>query len=135
MSAHRSRSVAGFTLIESLIAMILISAILALLAPSLFHVANERVSVDAALLRQSVLRGEFNRLASLTFADLDGEAGCTTVSDTDLPHTRCITVTTLSERERSLKVQVTPSSSFIPSDSVVMMRTDREANPFNTAEP
>jgi prepilin-type N-terminal cleavage/methylation domain-containing protein len=126
---------AGFTLIESILAMILISAILSLLAPSLFHVANERVTVDAAILREATLRGEFNRLASFPFDDLAGEAGCTTVTGTELPHTLCVSVADLSVTEREITIEITPSSSWIPGDTVMLTRTDRDDNPFNTAEP
>lgn len=126
---------AGFTLIESLVAMVLVSAILLLLAPSLFHVANERVTVDAAVLREAALRGEFNRLASFSFDDLLGQAGCTTVSDSDLPHTRCVSVTELSDQEREITIAITPSSSWIPADTLVMTRTDLETNPFHTTQP
>jgi prepilin-type N-terminal cleavage/methylation domain-containing protein len=135
MSIRRAGDKGGFTLIESLVAMVLISAVLMLLAPSLFHFANERVTVDGAVLREAALRGEFNRLASFPFDDLLDEVGCTTISDSELPHTRCVSVTELSEQEREITIDITPSSSWIPADTLVMTRTDLETNPFNTAQP
>lgn len=135
MSARVPTSRGGFSIVECLVAMMLISAILLLLAPSLFHFANERVSVDAAQLRESFLRGQFNRLASLSFENLDAESGCTTVSDPELPHTRCVTVAVVSDQERLVTINITPTYSFIPPDTLVMTRTDLETNPFNTAQP
>jgi hypothetical protein len=125
----------GFTVVESLMALIMVSAVLMLMAPALFHVANERVTVDAATRREALLRGESNRIASLPFANLDAQAGCASVSTPHLPHQRCITVTTLSVQERTLVVKITPTNTLVPRDSVVITRTDRKANPFNTNQP
>jgi prepilin-type N-terminal cleavage/methylation domain-containing protein len=135
MSARVETPRAGFSIVECLIAMMLISAILLMLAPSLFHFANERVSVDAALLRDSFLRGQFNRLASLSFDNLDAQAGCITVSDAELPHTRCVSVAVVSDQERVVTINITPTHAFIPPDTLVMTRTELETNPFDTGQP
>lgn len=125
----------GFTLVESLLALIMVSVVLMLMAPAIFHVANERVTVDAAGRREALLRGQFNRMASLPFANLDAQAGCTNVATPLLPHQRCITVTSLSTVERRIQIKITPTSTLVPKDSVQLTRTDRRANPFNTLEP
>jgi prepilin-type N-terminal cleavage/methylation domain-containing protein len=131
----RGGSGGGFTLIESLVALVLVSAVLMLLAPPLFHVANERIRIEGESRREAVLRGESNRLASLPFEELDDQAGCTTVTGSQFSHERCITVSQLSPREREIKIKVMPSNSLVVVDSVVMTRTDRAPNPVNTGQP
>lgn len=125
----------GFTVVESLMAVMLVGAVLALMAPALFHAANERVTIDAATRREALLRGQVNRISSLPFANLDALAGCATVATPLLPHQRCITVTAISTQERQLVVKITPTNTLVPRDSVVITRTDRKANPFNLNQP
>jgi type II secretory pathway pseudopilin PulG len=129
-----SRNSAGFSLVESLVALMLVSTVMLLLAPAIFHVANERVTVEAAAEREAALEGESDRLSSLPFTDLDGQAGCTELSD-PFPHTRCIVITEVNNQKRDVKVRIVPTNSAVARDSVMMTRTDRKSNPFNTAQP
>jgi prepilin-type N-terminal cleavage/methylation domain-containing protein len=129
----------GFTLIESIVALVVVSAVLLILAPVLFHVANQRVEDEGVIEREALLRGEASRLSILPFANLDAEAGCTTVSVVnaarDLAHTRCIGVTAVSSGERTVTVKITPANTRVAKDSVVFTRTKAKSNPFNTASP
>jgi prepilin-type N-terminal cleavage/methylation domain-containing protein len=122
----------GFSLIESVVALIVVGATLVVLAPVLFHVANQRVEDEGVTEREAALRSEANRLSLLTFTSLDAQAGCTNVSG-DLPHSRCVTITTVSAYERTVKVKITPTNTLVPKDSVVFTRTNVRSNPFNTA--
>jgi hypothetical protein len=124
----------GFTLVETLVAMILVSTVMFLLAPALFHVANERVTVEAATHREAALEGESNRLSSLPFAELDAQSGCTLWSD-PFPHERCVVVNEVSKQEKQLLVTIVPLDAAVARDSLLMTRTDRRANPFNTGQP
>jgi hypothetical protein len=124
----------GFSLVESLVALVLVSTVMLLLAPALFHVANERVSVEAATDREAALEGEADRLSSFPFTELDSEAGCALLTD-PFPHTRCIVITEVSSQERQVIIRIVPLNSAVARDSVVMTRTNRRANPLNTAQP
>ena len=125
----------GFTLVESVVALMVVSATLLVLGPVLFHVANQRTKDEGVIERDALLRSEANRLSSLAFKSLDAQIGCTTDSDADLPHTRCVGVTSVSFSERTVKIIVAPTSARVPRDSVVLTRTSARGNPFNTALP
>ena len=125
----------GFTLIESLMAMVLVAVTLLILGPVLFNAASQRVRDEGIVEREAVLRSEVNRLATLRFSSLDEQAGCSTVPGPDFPHTRCVTVAAVSSRERTITVRVTPVSPLIPIDSLTIARTSSRGNPFNTAQP
>jgi type II secretory pathway pseudopilin PulG len=124
----------GFSLVESLVALVLVGTVMLLLAPALFHVANERVTVEAATEREAALEGESDRLSSFPFAELDSEAGCALLTD-PFPHTKCIVITPVNNQERQVKIRIVPLNSAVARDSVVMTRTNRRGNPFNTKQP
>jgi type II secretory pathway pseudopilin PulG len=133
-STSRSKRSAGFSLIEGLVGLVMVGVVVLLLAPALLQVANDRVLVEAATDRETVLQGEADRLSSLPFVDLDAEAGCALFSD-PFAHTKCIVITQVSIQERELKVRVVPANTAVARDSIVLTRTNRRANPFNTAQP
>jgi prepilin-type N-terminal cleavage/methylation domain-containing protein len=140
--SDRSPSLArsmGFTLIECIVALVVVSSVLLLLAPVLFHVANQRVEDAGVIEREALLRSEASRLSILPFRMLDAQAGCTTVSVVnvarDFGHTRCVSVTAVSSKERSITVKITPTNTVVAKDSVVFSRTKAGSNPFNTSQP
>ena len=134
-AAMRDKS-GGFTLLESLVAMGLIAAVLSVLAPVLFQVAKLKARDVGTIERDAVLRGESNRLAMLTFAALDAQAGCTEVTDRARFHySRCVTVTAVSAKERSILIAVHPANAEVPADSVTLTRTRTSlgsSNPFGS---
>jgi prepilin-type N-terminal cleavage/methylation domain-containing protein len=136
-STEIERRSGGFTLIESLVAIMVISAVLAVLGPVLFHVANQRARDEGTIERDAILRSESNRLSTLAFSALDAEAGCASVTSREkFPYSRCITVTAVSSRERTVRVAVDPANPMVPADSVVFTRVRMSSgNPFNTTSP
>jgi type II secretory pathway pseudopilin PulG len=131
----QSRS-GGFTLIEGLVAIMVIAAVLTVLGPVMFHVANQRVRDAGTVERDAILRSESNRMSSLAFTDLDAEAGCASITArARFPYSRCITVTAVSSRERTVSIAVDPVNDLVPADSVVITRTRTSSNPFNTSQP
>ena len=136
-STDIERRSGGFTLIESLVAIMVVSAVLSVLGPVLFHVANQRARDEGTIERDAILRSESNRLSTLAFSALDAEAGCASVTNREkFPYSRCISVTAVSSSERTVSVAVDPVNPLVPADSVVITRVRMSSsNPFNTSAP
>jgi prepilin-type N-terminal cleavage/methylation domain-containing protein len=130
--APRNR-LGGFSLIECVVALILVGALLALLGPLLLFSASERATAEGAMVRDALLRGEASRLASLPFAQLDAEVGCQTrATPVRLPHTKCVAVAAISSFERRVVVRLTPTAGLVRADSVSFSRAIVTRNPFDT---
>ena len=136
-STDIQRESGGFTLIESLVAIMVIGAVLSVLGPILFHVANQRTRDEGTIERDAILRSESSRLTTLAFSALDAEAGCASLTAREtFSYSRCITVTAVSSRERTVRVSIDPVNPMVPADSVVITRVRMSSgNPFNTTSP
>lgn len=125
----------GFSLVEALFALMLLSVVLMSLAPVLFQTVN-RQQVDALRLeRTGVMVGETNRLLALPFPALDAESKCEDFpGPTPFAHERCVLVTGAG-RAREITVVVTPTHAGVGADTMVFTRTRTSGhiNPFNTA--
>ncbi len=124
----------GFTLIEIMIAMTLLSITLVSLAAWTYHVARRSVNSAAVAYRTAALTQQVGWLTVLPFADLDEQdtgADCPKIMDPPFPHERCITVTEVSDGVRELLVVITPNNTQFRPEYLLFERT-RAVNPFNT---
>lgn len=124
---------AGVSLIEVLVAMVLMSAILIPVAGMTALGANVSTRGAGGSYRQGVLNQQANRLATLPFANLPAAAGCTTVSTGTFPHVRCVTVTDVSSTLRRIQIVVTPTQPGVRPDTARFDRANPPTgNPLNT---
>jgi hypothetical protein len=71
------------------------------------------------------------RFDAIPFDQLAVGTTCTAVTTLPLPHTLCVTVTTVTPKRRRVSIVVTPTGS--PVDSVVFERSiSGNGNPLNT---
>ncbi len=132
--ARASNRELGFTLIEIMIAMTLLSITLVSLAAWTYHVARRSVNSAAVAYRTAALTEQVGRLTVLPFANLDDEdtgVDCPEITEPPFPHTRCITVTKVSDGERKVLVKIIPYNAQFRPESLLFERT-RPVNPFNT---
>jgi prepilin-type N-terminal cleavage/methylation domain-containing protein len=123
----------GVSLVEVLVAIVLMGTVLTSLAGLTFTAARQSVRVAGSTYRQAVIQQEANRVAALPFASLTGLSGCRTVSSGTFPHTVCITVTTVSAVRRQVQVVVTPSQPGVRPDTLRFERTNPPtSNPLST---
>ncbi len=125
----------GFTLIEIMVAMTLLSITLVSLAAWTYHVARRSVNSAAVAYRTAALTEQVGRLTVLPFANLDAEdtgVDCPQITDPPFPHTRCITVTMVSATVRDVLVVITPDNTQFRPESLLFERTRPAVNPFNT---
>jgi len=123
----------GFSLVECLIAMVLVSVLLMALAPVMFTAASRQVVETGTVERDAILLGEANRLSSLPVNALAAQAGCKTLPpQARYSHGLCIGVQPMGGGQTRIAVVVTPGTPLVAADSVVLVRTGSKGNPFNT---
>ncbi len=124
----------GFTLIEIMVAMTLLSITLVSLAAWTYHVARRSVNSAAVAYRTAALTEQVGRLTVLPFDNLDAEhnwVSCQQITAPPFPHTRCIKVTGTGN-VRDVLVKIIPDNTQFRPDSLLLQRTRAGFNPFNT---
>ena len=120
----------GFSLIEVLVAIALFGVSMSALAALSFAVTRRSTETAATVERTVVLEARVNDLFSIPWTEIDGRAGCTTISTPPFPRQECITVTTASGR-KTVTLTVTPADASVAPTSVSVERTQPPAtNPF-----
>lgn len=122
-NAGRARD--GFTLIEVVVAMVLLSTVLVMLAGMTFHTAQQSVELHSTGARQALMLQEVNRMSSIPYDDVAGEVGCRTLGSGDgLEYTGCVTSTVSGNNAVQVQIVMTPvRSSMIRPDTVRFIRS------------
>jgi prepilin-type N-terminal cleavage/methylation domain-containing protein len=129
---RRSTS-AGFSLVETMVAMVILSLTALALAPLMLRATRTAVTAEAAMYQQAVMAAEGSRLNALPYDALSPGTTCTSSSTAPLAYTRCTTVTTVSSGLYRVSVVVTPSTAQIRPDTLTFDRTQANTwNPLNT---
>jgi prepilin-type N-terminal cleavage/methylation domain-containing protein len=121
----------GFSLVEVVVAMVLLAIVLSMLAAFSLGTAAQLVDLSRSDIRQALTQREVGRLAALPYDSLPAAAGCRTVTVANLGHVSCVTVTT-GAHDRTVQLTVTPQWTGIYADTVIIQRSAPAYNPFNT---
>ena len=123
----------GFSLVEIVVTMVILSVILMSLATLTGYTAQQSLRAANATGRQAVALQEANRIAALPYTALPGTAaGCSNVTIGQLGYQRCYTVTT-GARFRDVMVVITPQRAGAFADTVRLRRViNATPNPLNT---
>ena len=106
--SRRSRKTGGFTLVEVMVSMTLLSVASLALGSMLFRAARQAGAASAGQYQTASLGGEVSRLQALPFDQL--APGTTCVTETHpVPATRCTTINVVSAKVKQVTVVVTPS--------------------------
>ena len=128
---RRAAGRAGFSLVEIVVAMLLLSVTLLALAALMTQVAQQGRATEATAQRNAALVRQVNYFTALSFDALDPAlAGCTVVDDAPLPYERCVEISA-GASTRTVKIKVTPTNSAYRPDSAIFERTASPVNPFN----
>jgi len=126
------RSTAGFTLIEILISVVMLSILAAGLAGGML--SSSRLSRNSKLsaTRTAVMTSEVSRLAAVPIGDLTAGTTTTAVTRDGVTFTRVTTVTVWTDSIRARVVVSAPAGRGVTPDTVSFVRTRRaaNANPF-----
>ncbi len=116
------RAARGFSLIEIIVALTILSITLAGFAGLTFQYLRRVRTLDARVMQFALMGEQAQRLTVLPFDSLDSRAGCTTFTGGTLPRTRCITVTTINSGRKQVQVVITPTDAALKPDTIVFHR-------------
>lgn len=126
-----TRTREGFSLIEVMVAMTMLSIVLLSLAKLTTIVTTRATSVDVRAKRNAALQLEANKLGA---AKLTNIAAWSTANATftlgDFTYTRALTITKQSSTRYTIKIVITPSTATSLKDSITF---DRTSPPSTTA--
>ena len=115
----------GFTLIEVLVSVTVLSLGMVLLGPLLVRSARQAQAASSAVYQTAALSEEVGRLGAMPFALLVAGTTCVTVTTNPYPHTLCSTITDVTAKRKTVKVKVTPTGGnpLLKADSTMFERT------------
>jgi prepilin-type N-terminal cleavage/methylation domain-containing protein len=113
----------GFTLIEVMVAMVLLAVALLGLAPLTLQVGHLSNAATVSAQLAGALSGEASRLEATDFDDLTAGTTCTDYSAADFPRTHCVIVSDVDEMTKRVAVIVTALNGG-PADTTVIQRSN-----------
>jgi prepilin-type N-terminal cleavage/methylation domain-containing protein len=102
-----SPNAGGFSLVEIMVSMTLLSVASVALGAMLFRASRLAGATSAGAHQTAELQGEVSRMDALPFSALLPGTTCVTI--TTPPGTRCTTINTISAKVKQVTVVVTPS--------------------------
>ena len=124
MSVRNRRGVAGFTLIEILVSITILSGGILALGTMMARGAKTAGAASALSYQTNVLVAEAARMDAIPFTLLVAGTTCDTVAAPPLPRIRCSTITNINPKLRRVRVLVTPTNNpLLRPDSVLFERS------------
>jgi prepilin-type N-terminal cleavage/methylation domain-containing protein len=111
----------GLTLPEVILAVVLLGVLASSHSALTLKFTQRQKAVTLGVYRSAALQSVVNRWVSMPFDSLSAKSGCTTVNDTPMAYTKCITVTTVSITRKTVQIILTPSTLLKP-DTVTFDR-------------
>jgi prepilin-type N-terminal cleavage/methylation domain-containing protein len=129
-----SQKTGGFTLVEVMVSMTLLSIASLAMAPLLFRGARAAAATGNAAYQTATVLGEVGKVDALPFDQLAAGTTCVTVTTPPFPHTRCTTVNNVSAETKEVVVVVTPSGNSLlqPVMTTVTRTISGNGNPLKT---
>jgi prepilin-type N-terminal cleavage/methylation domain-containing protein len=103
-----SRTTGGFTLVEVLVSMTLLSVGALALGSMLVRATRQAGAASAGAYQTAMISGEVSRLDATPFELLTPGTTCVTITH-PFPGTRCTTINSISSKVKQVTVVVTPS--------------------------
>lgn len=114
----------GFTLVEVMVSMTLLSVASLALGSLLFRAARQAHATSTASYQTATLAGEAGRVDALPFDSLTSGTTCVTVTGAPFPHSRCTTINNISAKVKQVMIVVTPSgTTLLHPDTTIVTRT------------
>jgi prepilin-type N-terminal cleavage/methylation domain-containing protein len=128
-----SQSTGGFTLIEVMVSMTLLSVASLALGSMLFRAARQANAASSASYQTAIVSGEVSRLGATPFDLLPAGTTCVNIT-TQFAGTRCTTINNVSSKIKQVTVVVTPSGNPLlhPMTSSLTRTISGNGNPLKT---
>ena len=114
----------GSTLLEAIVAMILLAIAVSSIAALTSSVSRSSVKVTGAAYANGILMHEVNRLIALPFDSLANGHSSFSTSSGPYQHTRTVTIEPQAANVKAIRVVITPSNSAFRPDTVKFTRTN-----------
>jgi prepilin-type N-terminal cleavage/methylation domain-containing protein len=140
--SRRWRTAHGFTLVEIIVALTLLSLILVGIAQMTMVLSRRTRGVSAAAARAAIMTEQVNRYMAMPWTELPavGTTGPTPVTDSPLPHTRKVIVEegsgatqVVKDMRRVITIIITPLNTAYRPDTIVVRRMKPAVSPLRTA--
>jgi prepilin-type N-terminal cleavage/methylation domain-containing protein len=128
MSPTRPSTQRGFTLIESMVAVVLLSIGALALGALLIRAARTATAAATTVHATAAMSTEVGRLHALPYDQVAAGTTCVTVATPPFPHTRCTTVNNVGPKEREVIIVVTPSGNTLVHPDTVKFRRTKTGN-------
>ena len=128
MTANRN----GYSLIEVMIALTIMSVVLIALGGLMFEVAQQNRSSAAITYRTAAAQKVAAHIQALPWDDIDGASGCTADSSGLMAYNGCISVTLANLNTTNVTVVITPTGLFtaLP-ETLLVARSNKKARPVS----
>jgi prepilin-type N-terminal cleavage/methylation domain-containing protein len=128
------RQPAGFTLIEIMVTLTILSIGILILSGMLLRSSRSAESASAVAYQTAELAAELARLDAVPFDQLAAGTTCDTVTASQLPRIRCSTIAPISTKVKRVTVTVTATGSHAPPAQTVVLERSISGNgtPLNT---
>ncbi|HEY7634456.1 MAG TPA: prepilin-type N-terminal cleavage/methylation domain-containing protein [Gemmatimonadales bacterium] len=123
-AATTPRCSSGFTLVEVMISLVLLSFGAVVLGTMMFQAARSARASSQGLYQTAAMTQQVGMLNAIPFDLLTAGTNCVTITTAPFPHTRCTTVSNLTSQSGRVTVVVTPlGNSLLHPDTTVVLRT------------
>lgn len=130
-----SQQTGGFTLVEVLVSMTILSVASLSLGTLLFRVARQAGATSSAAYQTAAVQGALAQYDVLPFDQLTAVTTCVTVTDPAFPHQRCVTIVNLTSKAKTVTVTITPSGNGVlqPIFTTIKRTISGNGNPLKTS--
>ena len=108
-----SPSTGGFTLVEILISMTILSIASLAMGAATFRAAHQAALTSSSAYQSAAMAGAVGHLDVLPFDLLAAGTTCVTVADLEFPHTKCTTILNESAKIKLVTVVITPTGNTL----------------------
>jgi prepilin-type N-terminal cleavage/methylation domain-containing protein len=124
-SVRATRARRGFTLVEVMVAVVVLAIGVTGLAGMTVYIGKRTVQMATFTSRTSIETKRTNMLMAIPFDSLASKAGCTTVATGPFPYQECVNVTNVTGGSGYSQVQiiVTPANGRLRADTISFTRT------------
>jgi prepilin-type N-terminal cleavage/methylation domain-containing protein len=123
-AAQSRESRKGFSLVEVIVAMVLLAVAVSSLAALVYSVSKSGVKTSGDAYRNGILMQEVNRLEGIPYDSIANGTTTYSVSSGSYAHTRVITVAEpVLQRVKTIQIVLTPTNTRFKPDTVNFTRT------------
>lgn len=122
----------GFSLVEAIVAILLLTIVLTALAAHLYGVARQNLIVANDGYRNAVITQELGRLSVLPYDKLQDESEVA-IATPPFPHRRRVEVVQIDTRTKEVRLIIEQTTPVRRTDTMTVLRTQMVVgNPFKT---